>query len=187
MQHHLPSSWAPPIPSTACPSDGRQLHAACWARVSDRTIVEHMPLVQQELHLVEHAMAKCGTTGAPAGYSGTRQSAIRGTNDPVSALLQCQDSQLHALQHHRELLLHWRDRFQQVCAAIPAWRDQLILRGCYGDGLKDSEIADMMKLTRHYVNRLRHRALEQLSQKPADPISPDIKPESAICERRSPE
>lgn len=160
-------------PAAALPIDAppAACHAAQWADVSDRTIVTQMPHIRQELTLVNRAIARCGTAGMPAGYSTAGFAAMRRTNDIMASALQSQDRELALLESHRENLIRWTERFEQVILSLPQWRDRLILRSCYGEGLRDTEIGDMMRLTRHYVNRLRHQAVMQLSDlSPSDRI-----------------
>lgn len=165
IQHTPPSADRGSRPASFAPADS---HAALWAVVSDRTIVVQMPNVRQELLLVDHALSRCGTAGMPAGYPAGGLTLQRSTNHPTAAAIQQMDSQLEGLTRHRAQLLQWINRFEQVCLTIPLWRDRLIIRSSYGEGMRDSEIAAQMHLSRHYVNRLKQQALKQLSDQARD-------------------
>ena len=88
----------------------------------------------------------------------------RGTNDPVAAMLQREDTDevLDKIEAKCRELRGLVEEFETIMDKIDDRRLRIIVRNYYGLGWTDERIGEQLELSRQHVNRLRTAYIEDL-------------------------
>lgn len=117
-----------------------------------------------ELEALTRQLERSGTAGRPRGVTaGMADSGVRGTNDPLSAMMQQMDGLEEMIAERRQALSAMQGQVSDVIASARDWRVRFILLHYYTMGETDERIGLVLHLSTRHICRLRNGFFADMS------------------------